>query len=47
MYFHSVALEFVKWLAFYVLAKALIQLINLEARRTGSSLLASVSGLFA
>lgn len=47
MFFHSVFLEFLKFAAFYIVLKALIQFINLEARRTGSTLLASVSGLFA
>lgn len=47
MFFHGVALEFLKFAAFYVILKALVQFINLEARRTGSTLLASVSGLFA
>lgn len=47
MFTHSVLMEFVKFACFYVILKALIQFINLEARRTGSTLLASVSGLFA
>lgn len=47
MFFHSVLLEFLKFCAFYVILKALLQFINLESRRTGSKLLASVSGLFA
>jgi Na+-translocating ferredoxin:NAD+ oxidoreductase RnfA subunit len=47
VFFHSVFLEFLKFAAFYVILKAVIQFINLEARRTGISLLASVSGLFA
>lgn len=47
MFFHSVFLEFLKFCAFYIVLKALLQLINLEARRSGSTLLASVSGLFA
>lgn len=47
MFFHSVFLEFLKFAAFYVVLKALIQFINIEARRTGLSVLAGVSGLFA
>lgn len=47
MFIHSVFLEFLKFAAFYIVLKALIQFINLEARRSGSTLLASVSGLFA
>lgn len=47
MFFHSVFLEFVKFCAFYIILKALIQLLNIEARRTGLSLLAAVSGIFA
>lgn len=47
MFFHSVVMEFLKWVAFYVIFKALLQVINLEARRTGLSLLAAVSGILA
>jgi hypothetical protein len=47
LYFHSVFLEFVKFTAFYIILKALIQFINVESRRSGSTLLAGVSGLFA
>lgn len=47
MFFHSVFLEFLKFCAFFIILKALLQFINLEARRTQSTLLASVSGLFA
>ncbi len=47
MFFHSVFLEFLKFCAFYIVLKAVLQFINLEARRSGSTLLASVSGLFA
>jgi len=47
MYFHSVFLEFIKFACFYVILKAFIQLINIEARRTGLRVLSGVSGLFA
>ena len=40
-------MEFLKFAFFYVILKAAIQLINIEARRTGISALAAVSGLFA
>jgi hypothetical protein len=32
---------------YYLVLKALIQLINIESRRSGSKILAGVSGLFA
>lgn len=47
MFFHSVFLEFIKFCAFYIILKAFIQLINLEARRSGLHVLSAVSGLFA
>lgn len=47
MFFHSVFLEFFKFACFYVILKALVQFMNIEARRSGSSVLAGVSGLFA
>jgi Na+-translocating ferredoxin:NAD+ oxidoreductase RnfA subunit len=47
VFINSVFLEFLKFVAFYLILKALIQLINLEARRTGLDVLAGVSGLFA
>lgn len=47
MFFHSVFLEFAKFVAFYIILKALIQFINLEARRSGLDILAAVSGLLA
>lgn len=47
MYFHSVFLEFLKFGAFYVILKALIQFINIEARRAGWHVPAAVSGLLA
>jgi len=40
-------LEFFVFLAYYVVAKALMQLINIEARRNNLSTLAAVSGLYA
>lgn len=38
---------FVAFLAYYVIAKALLQWINLESRRAGWKLPAAVSGLLA
>lgn len=38
---------FVVFAMYYIVLKALIQLINIEARRSGSKTLAGVSGLFA
>lgn len=40
-------LGFIAFLAYYVLAKALLQFINLEARRNNWKLPAAVSGLLA
>lgn len=40
-------LGFIAFLAYYVLAKALLQFINLEARRNSWKLPAAVSGLLA
>lgn len=47
MFINSVVLEFAKFALFYIVLKALIQLVNLEARRYGSKTLAGVAGLFA
>lgn len=47
MFFHSVFLEFLKFVAFWIILKAVIQVLNIEARRTGLSVLAGVSGLLA
>ena len=47
MFINSVVLEFLKFACFYVILKAVVQLLNIEARRSGSSVLAGVSGLFA
>lgn len=47
MFRHSVVVEFLTWMLFYVIAKALIQFINIEARRTGATTLAGLSGILA
>lgn len=47
MHVHIGFLEFVTFTCYYVILKAALQLINIESRRTGSSVLAGVSGLLA
>jgi hypothetical protein len=47
MFLNGVVLEFLKFACFYVVLMALLQFVNLEARRSGSTTLAAVSGLFA
>lgn len=45
---HGIGLvEFFVFCLYYIILKAILQLINVEARRTGSQTLAGVSGLFA
>lgn len=39
--------EFLVFALYYVILKALVQLINLETRRNGLTVPAAVSGLFA
>lgn len=40
-------IEFFVFALYYIILKALIQFINIEARRSGSTVLAGVSGLLA
>ena len=47
MHIHIGFLEFVVFALYYVILKAAVQLLNIEARRSGSKVLAGVSGLFA
>lgn len=47
MFRHSIVLEFVTFLLFYVLAKALFHFVNIEARRAKMTTLAGVTGLLA
>jgi hypothetical protein len=47
MFRQGIVIEFLTFCAFYIILKALLQLVNIESRRTGSSTLAAVSGLFA
>ena len=46
MHFHIGAAEFLVWLCYYIIAKALFQVANLEFRRNGKTVPAGVSGLF-
>jgi hypothetical protein len=43
----SVVVEFLTWVAFYVIFKALMHFINIEARRNRWSTTAGVAGLLA
>lgn len=47
MHVHIGLLEFVTFVLYYLILKAAVQLLNIEARRTGSHTLAGVAGLFA
>ena len=47
MHLHIGLMEFIVFALYYLLLKAVLQLINIEARRSGSKTLAGVSGLFA
>lgn len=47
MHLHIGLMEFIVFALYYLILKALLQLINIEARRSGSKTLAGVSGLFA
>ena len=47
MFRQSVVLDFVTWVAFYVIFKALMHFINIETRRNGNTTSAGVAGLHA
>jgi hypothetical protein len=47
MHVHIGFLEFLVFALYYLILKAVLQVINIEARRSGSTTLAGVSGLFA
>lgn len=47
MHLHIGFMEFIVFAVYYLILKAVIQLLNIEARRSGSKTLAGVSGLFA
>lgn len=47
MHLHVGLAEFIVWLLYYVIAKALFQLVNIEARRNGNKTVAGCAGLLA
>lgn len=47
MFRQSVAIDFLVWVAFYVIFKAIMHFVNVETRRNGWSTTAGVSGLLA
>jgi hypothetical protein len=47
MHLHIGLMEFIVFALYYLILKAVLQLVNIEARRSGSKTLAGVSGLFA
>lgn len=47
MFRFSVVIEFLTWVAFYVIFKALMHFINIESRRNQWTVVAGVSGLLA
>ena len=47
MHLHIGLMEFIVFALYYLILKAVLQLVNVEARRSGSKTLAGVSGLFA
>jgi hypothetical protein len=47
VHLHIGLMEFIVFALYYIVLKAAIQLLNIEARRSGSKTLAGVSGLFA
>lgn len=47
MFRHSVLVEFATFVLFYVILKAILMIVNLEARRNNWHVPAAVSGLFA
>jgi hypothetical protein len=47
MFRQSVLLDFITWVAFYIIFKAIMHFTNIEARRNGWSTPAGVAGLLA
>ena len=47
MFRQSVLLDFVTWVAFYIIFKALMHFVNIEVRRNGWTTPAGVAGLLA
>jgi hypothetical protein len=43
----SVVLDFVTWVAFYIIFKAIMHFVNLESRRNGWTTPAGLAGLLA
>lgn len=46
MHFHIGMAEWLVFLCYYLITKAVFQVLNIEARRNGKTNLAGVSGLF-
>jgi hypothetical protein len=46
MHFHIGFFEFLMWVAYYLIFKALVVFINIEARRNQWHIPAAVAGLF-
>ena len=47
MFRQSVVMDFLVWVAFYVIFKAIMHFVNVETRRNGYSTSAGLSGLLA
>lgn len=47
MFRFGVVTEFLTWVAFYVIFKAIVHFINIESRRNGATVVAGVAGLLA
>ena len=47
MFRFSVVTEFLTWVAFYVIFKAIMHFVNIESRRNQQSTIAGVTGLLA
>lgn len=47
MHLHIGLAEFAVFALYYLILKAALQFLNIEARRTGSKVLAGIAGLFA
>lgn len=46
MHFHIGVMEFLVWALYYLIFKAIVQIVNLETRRNNWHVPAAVSGLF-
>lgn len=46
MHFHIGFMEFVVFALYYVILKAVLQIVNIETRRNGWKIPAAVSGLY-